>query len=219
MIRINLLPRTKRAARTSSAGSGSTQAWAGAYMVAAVLTGVVGAILYFGIDAELQEQVAQNNALEARIQEKRQQSALLEEVQAKLDQSMALEEVVAELGRARTGPTRAMMELSRILSTGEGSGPTIDPQALEALRRENSFATFNRSWDARRLWLNRFEEEGRQCRIAGVGRTNEDVAEFLRRLQLSELFDQVTLQRTQSETDTESGLELIGFELTCQVTY
>lgn len=216
MIRINLLPQAKRAARTSG-GGGSANAWFGAYLVAAVLTGVIGAVLYFGVEAEVNEQRAQNTALEQRIQEKREQSAQLEEVQARLAQSQALEEVVAELSRARTGPTRAMMELSNILSTGEGSGPTIDPQALEALRRENSFATFNRSWDARRLWITRFEEESRSCRITGVGRTNEDVAEFLRRLQLSELFDAVMLQRTQSETDT--GLELIGFELTCQVTY
>ncbi len=130
-----------------------------------------------------------------------------------------MEEVVSELNRGRTGPTRAMMELSRILRTGEGAGPTIDPAALEALRRDNPLATFNRSWDSRRLWLTVFEEENRQCRIEGIGRSNEDVAEFLRRLQLSELFDQVTLQRTEAERDQISGLELIKFELRCQVTY
>ena len=72
----------------------------------------------------------------------------------------------------------------------------------------------------RRLWVTHFEEESRQCRMHAVrGRTNEDVAEFLRRLALSELFDQVTLQRTEATQDRESGLELISFELTCQVTY
>ncbi len=55
--------------------------------------------------------------------------------------------------------------------------------------------------------------------MEGIGRTNEDVAEFLRRLALSELFDRVTLTRTSSERDTELNLELIKFELTCQVIY
>ena len=70
-----------------------------------------------------------------------------------------------------------------------------------------------------RLWLVRFEENNRECRIEGVGRTNEDVAEFLRRLQLSELFDNVTLQRTEAEEDSQSSFELIKFELRCRVTY
>jgi Tfp pilus assembly protein PilN len=164
--------------------------------------------------------------LQAQITELTSRSERLDDVRAELESSRALEEVVNELNAARTGPTRALMELSKILSacpadrTGcDNVGPTIDPQALEDLRRDNPHAGFNRIWDVRRLWVTNFEEEARECSMEGIGRTNEDVAEFLRRLALSELFDQVTLTRTSSERDTELNLELIKFELTCQVIY
>lgn len=221
MIRINLLASTKRAAptKTASAPAGSTQVWAGVYFASVVAAIAVCAFVYFSADAELSAKLSENGTLEGQIQQLRSRSSRLEEVQAKLAESLALEEVVSELSRGRTGPTRAMMEISNILGSGEGSGPTIDPAALEALRRDNPLATYNRAWDSRRLWLVRFEENNRECRIEGVGRTNEDVAEFLRRLQLSELFDNVTLQRTEAEADSQSSFELIKFELRCRVTY
>lgn len=226
MIRINLLPEAKRAARAAGGPSGSAQLWAAIYLIGVVVWGAILAVIYFSYDGKLQEQLSANQALRSQIEDIRSRSARLEEVQAQLEASYALEQVVEELEKARTGPVRAMMELSKILSVCppdrpncEDAGPTIDPQQLEQLRRDNPYATYNRSWDVRRLWLTHFEEEGRQCRIRGVGRTNEDVAEFLRRLALSELFDQVTLQRTEASRDSDSGLELINFELTCQVMY
>ena len=225
MIRINLLPHTKRAARVS-APSGGGQLWAVIYLIGVLVLAAILAVIYFNLDGTLQEQLAANQALSAQIEELRSRSARLEEVQASLEASRTLEQVVDELNRARTGPIRAMMELSKILSVCPVEepnctdiGPTIDPVKLESLRQDNPYATFSRGWDVRRLWLLSFEEENRQCRIRGIGRSNEDVAEFLRRLALSELFDQVTLQRTAAETDDQTGLELISFEMTSQVTY
>ena len=218
MIRINLLPQTKRAAR-ASAPAGNGQVWAAVYFFGTLVFMGVLAVVYFAKDGELEEQQQANAQLRSTIEEIRARSARLEEVQAQIAASRQLEEVVAELNRARTGPTRAMLELSHVLSVGESAGPTIDPAALEELRRTNPLAGYNRSWDARRLWITSFEEESRQCRMTGLGRTNEDVAEFLRRLSLSELFEAVTLQRTEAKTDADSDLPVIGFELTCQVSY
>ena len=72
-------------------------------------------------------------------------------------------------------------------------------------------------WDVKRLWMASFVEEQRECRIRGGARTNEDVAEFLRRLTLSELFTSVVLNRTSEQGRDESAT--VSFELTCQVTY
>ncbi|MEM9068770.1 MAG: PilN domain-containing protein [Myxococcota bacterium] len=225
MIRINLLPQAKRAVRAAGP-SGSSQVWAAIYMVGVVVWGAILAVIYFSYDGTLQEQLSANNALDTQIQALRTKSARLEEVQSQLEASHSLEQVVGELNKARTGPVRAMMELSRILSVCppdrpncDDVGPTIDAQQLEQLRRDNPYANFNRSWDVRRLWITHFEEEGRACRMRGLGRSNEDVAEFLRRLALSELFDDVMLQRTEAARDNQTDLELIGFELTCQVIY
>ena len=218
MIRINLVPQSKRAARASTP-AGSGQVWAAVYFFGTLVFMGVLAVVYFAKDGELTEQQQANGQLTATITEIRSRSARLEEVQGQLAASRQLEEVVSELNRARTGPTRALIELGHILSIGESAGPTIDPAALEELRRTNPLAGYNRSWDARRLWITSFTEESRQCRMIGMGRTNEDVAEFLRRLSLSELFENVTLQRTEAKEDPDSELPVIAFELTCQVSY
>lgn len=217
MIRINLLPQAKRQARGAAAGGGSSSGWVVAYAAAALLTCVVLALVYMSKDGELSEQRARNAALESQIAQVTQQSANIEQVRADLERSHQLEEVVAELQRARFGPTRVLMELSSILSAA--GGPTIDPQRLEQLRRGNPLAGFNRSWDTRRLWLTSFEESERRVRIRGVGKTNEDVAEFLRRLTLSDSFGDVHLDKTEAIEEQETHLPLVAFELTATVRY
>lgn len=216
MIRINLLPQTKRQARAAAGGGGST-GWLVAYAAAALITCVVLALVYMSKDSELSEQRARNAALESQIAQVTQQSANIEEVRTALTRSTELEAVVGELQRARFGPTRVLMELSGILSAA--GGPTIDPQRLEEIRRGNPLAGFNRSWDPRRLWLTSFEESDRAVRIRGIGKTNEDVAEFLRRLTLSESFGDVHLDKTEATEDTETHLPLVSFELSATVRY
>lgn len=214
MIRINLLPSAKRSTTTSS---GSAQGWIIGYLVAAVLTSVVLAFVYVSKNRELNEQLAQNQALLSEIQTLEAESANIEEVRGQLDQSRQLEEVVNELQRARYGPTSVLMEISRMLSVN--GGPTVDPQRLEEIRRQNPLAAFNTAWDPHRLWVSEFEETGRDCVIRGIGKTNEDVAEFLRRLTLSERFEGIELVKTEGRTDPETRLDVIYFELNCRVIY
>lgn len=214
MIRINLLPSAKRATGPSGGG---TQGWVVAYLVAAVLTVVALAFVYMGKSTELEEQLAQNRSLQSDIEDIESQSANIDQVRAELEQSRQLETVVNDLQRARYGPTAILMELSRILSAG--GGPTVDPQRLEEIRRQNPLAGYNSSWDPRRLWLTEFREEDRECTLRGLGRTNEDVAEFLRRLTLSEKFEQVELVKTEGVEEQDTGMSFIEFEITCQVTY
>lgn len=213
MIRINLLPKTKKQAQTQSSGSGAL--WAGIYLLATFVWGIALALIYFQYQGELEGIQATNRGLDDEIAGLQQRTVRLEELQAQLARSVRLEEVVAELNSARTGPLRVMMELSRILSVP--GGPTIDPEALERQRQVNPYAGFREGWDVRRLWLKSFTESARACEIAGEARTNEDVAEFLRRLSLSELFEEVVLERT---ADAVVGTEsVIAFDLNCRVRY
>lgn len=219
MIRINLMPgapRKQARAAASSSGQPPT-AWLVGYAVAAVATIAVLWLFYAQKARELREQVASNNSLETEITALERQSADLDEVRAALEESRELEEVVNELQRARFGPTRVLMEVSSILSAN--GGPTIDPRHLEELRRVNPLAGFNPAWDTHRLWLTSFEEEERVVEIHGTGRTNDDVAEFLRRLTLSDLFTDVHLTRTEAAVDTATHLEFMNFELTAHVSY
>ena len=124
---------------------------------------------------------------------------------------------MTKLQTARQGPARVLMELSKILS--DGGGPTVSSERLDALRHENPLAGFNNGWDIRRLWLSSFTEANRKCTITGFGKTNEDVAELLRRLSLSELFDTVTLQSTASATEPLTSSQVVSFTLSCVVRY
>ncbi len=214
MIRINLLPGARKQV---GAPAGGTQGWVIGYLVAAALLVVVLVFVYLGKKRELNEQLAANQALQREITDLEQQSANIEQVRAELEQSRQLETVVNDLQRARYGPTAVLMELSRILSAG--GGPTVDPQRLEEIRRQNPLAAFNPSWDTRRLWVKTLVEEERQCTITGAGRTNEDIAEFLRRLTLSERFANIELVRTQGVEHDRTHLVFINFELTAEVIY
>ncbi|MCB9627635.1 MAG: PilN domain-containing protein [Sandaracinaceae bacterium] len=213
MIRINLLPKTKKQAQAQSSGGGPL--WAGIYLLAAFVWGIGLALLFFQKQGELEGIQRNNRQLDVEIADLQQRTSRLEELQAQLARSRGLEEVVAELNRARTGPLRVMMELSQVLSVP--GGPTIDAEALERQRQINPYAGFREGWDVRRLWLTQFSEENRECRIHGEARTNEDVAEFLRRLSLSELFTEVVLTRTQGAESRSD--DVIRFELNCRVRY
>lgn len=221
MIRINLLPSAKKAVRStksaSSSGlSNSSLFWGLGYLMAALALFAICGGVYLYLRGELSEQNAQNQSLLESVTQVEARSVGIDEVESKIAQSRQLEELVAGLNRARLGPTRVLMELSAVLSPGVG--PTIDPSELERIEKENPLSIYNRNWDGRRVWLRSFTEEGGRCRIRGMGNSHDDVAEFLRRLAISEVFEQVTLERTQSMED-EGGMVLIDFELTCQVVY
>lgn len=223
MIRINLLPsdkkkRTRRIAPSPLPGGDlSLRAWGIIYGSAIAIWLVVLGALYLAQSGEMETIAQENKTLEARRDELMLKTKGLADVEGRLEKSRRLEKVVQELERARRGPTRAVMELSRVLSSP--GGPTINPAELERMREENPLAGYNESWDVRRLWISRFEEIERDCKITGMGRSNEDVAEFLRRLTLSEIYDGVTLQRTRAANDSDTGLQMVGFDITCKVKY
>ena len=223
MIRINLLPtdKKKRARRIAPSpmpsGDVSLGAWAAIYAGAIAIWLIALGALYFAQSGEVDTIAQENKTLEARRDELKSKTKGLSDVEGRLEKSRKLEKVVQELERARRGPTRAVMELSKVLSSP--GGPTINAAELERMRQDNPLAGFNESWDVRRLWISSFEEIERECKIVGMGRSNEDVAEFLRRLTLSEIYEDVTLQRTHASNDGETGLQMVGFNITCKVKY
>lgn len=213
MIRINLLPEAKRVAATG----GSSQVWAVVYLLSVFAWAVVLFLVYLNFKETLDVQLAANGDLERQIEAVKAKSSNIGEVEAALAKSRQLEEVVGKLQTARQGPARVLMELSRILS--DGKGPNVTAERLEQLRRDNPLAGYNAGWDIRRLWLLSFTESERECMIRGTGKTNEDIAEFLRRLALSDLFEKITLQSTTATVDPVNSLPAVSFDLSCQVRY
>ena len=208
MIRINLLPEAKK---KEVGAKGSSQIWLVVYLVTAAAWAVLLLVFYWYFGGILEEKRAVNNELKEEIARAEQQNANLDEIQQKLERSKRLEEVVNELHKARSGPTRLLHELSKLISK-EG-GPSVNQQQLDSIRREHPLAGYNPAWDFRRLWINRLAEKDHNCEIHGRGKTHEDVAEFLRRLILSDVFDNVFLEETTADHGT------IGFKIKSTVRY
>lgn len=213
MIRINLLPEAKRQA----AQTGGSQIWGVVYLLSCFAWGVVLFLVYVRYNHVLEEQKTKNAELQDLIDRAKSQTQNIGEVEQQLAKSKELEGVVGGLQAARQGPARVLMELARILS--EGGGPRLSQEELEALRRESPLLVYNPGWDVRRLWLESFQETERKCTINGFGKTNEDVAEFLRRLNISKIFDQVTLQNTSAALDDKDQEPIVRFTLSCEVKY
>jgi type IV pilus assembly protein PilN len=214
MIRINLLPARRNTASTQSVAS---KVWGYTYLGASLAWCVALAFVYFSLISDRDQALAQNAEVESQIAKVKAESGNLEQLQKQLEQSKQIEEVVKGLKSARQGPSRMLLELSAILSPSRG--PTIDPVKLEELRKSNPEAGITAGWDTRRLWITGFEEHTRACRIVGEARNNEDIAEFLRRLALSAVFDDVVLVRTGQPTNASATVALVAFELTCKVRY
>ena len=220
MIRINLLSegrKTFRAPAASFGAAGGSREWTIVYGVLVAVWAVGALLFYFHLDGERSEAQTRIQTIQNQIKALDKEGDNVAALRAQLQKSQELEKLVTELDRARTGPTRVLLEISRILS--KGGSPTVDAARLEELRRDNPLAGYNRNWDNKRLWLTSFEEKNKECSLKGIGRSNEDVAEFLRRLSLSELFEEVTLQKTKSEDIKGISVPFIGFELTGKVRY
>jgi type IV pilus assembly protein PilN len=213
MIRINLLPEAKRQATTT----GGSQLWGVAYLLSAFALGIGLFLVYLHDKSVLEEQNTKNNELQELIDRAKSQTQNIGEVEGELAKSKELETVVSGLQSARQGPARVLMELAKILS--EGGGPTLSAEDLENLHRDNPQLAFNPGWDVRRLWIDSFAETAHKCTIAGNGKTNEDVAEFLRRLNLSKVFNSVKLQSTSAAIDPSTALPIVKFSLSCEVRY
>ena len=186
MIRINLLAQKKRAERSEG-----SQVWLAVVMVV-VLAEVAGLFVYHSIKAEeLADQQRKNAELTSQIQQAKKNVANHTQVKADLALLRARETAIQKLQSARSGPTAVLMELARILTPGRG--PSVDPDRLAQLRRDNPLSVFNPNWDARRLSITSFVEAQRKLKIDGIARDGEDVSELARRLNLSSFFYDVTL--------------------------
>ena len=212
MIRINLMGQKRRADRAEA-----PQLWLAVVMV--LMLAQVAALFVFHSfkNEELSEQRQKNAALTAQIDQSKTTVANHEDVKKKLAQLRAREEAIGKLQSARTGPTAILLELARLLTPGRG--PSVDPDRLSQLRRDNPLAVFNPSWDSHRLWLTRYVEQARKLRIEGFAQDGEDVSELARRMNLSSYFADVRLLPAVRQTDSATHMEVVSFALEAKVKY
>jgi len=215
MIRVNLLPHKREAARNVVAQPGQSWIFAVFGVVALEIVGLL--VLQHSKQEELSQLARHNQEIEANINEIKRQTANHADIKAQLKQLRDREEAIEKLQAARSGPTAVMLELSRMLTSGRG--PTVDRDKLEQLRRDNPAMVHNPNWDPRRLWVTAYSEVERSVKMVGSARDGEDVSEFLRRLALSDFFYEVKLLPAAKAIDPETKLDMVRFELSAKVRY
>jgi type IV pilus assembly protein PilN len=184
----------------------------------AFIAEVGGLIVFHGFkDAELADQKRQNEQITAQIEQSKNSVKNHPEVLKKLEDLRAREAAIGKLQAARTGPTAVLLELARILTPGRG--PSVAPDKLSQLKRDNPLAVFNVNWDPRRLWVTGFVEQARKVKLEGVAKDGEDVSELARRMNLSDYFANVVLLPGKQEKDNETGVEVVRFSLEAEVRY
>lgn len=213
MIRVNLLPQKREAKGASEANQGWLLAVLGAVVVEIVLL-----VLFHQVKREeLSRQMRTNSELQAQTEQIRKTVANHADIKAQLEVLRAREDAISKLQGARTGPTAVLLEVARVLT--EGRGPSVDPDVLAQLRRDNPTSVYNPSWDPKRLWLTNLAEVDRVIKIEGLARDGDDVSELARRLGLSVYFADVKLLPAAKMVDPDSKLDVIHFQLQAKARY
>lgn len=213
MMRINLI-RVKRA-RRRDAGERAL-----VIMGAVVLLAVGGMVLVtVQAEGELRTLIRQGNAVRDDIERMKAELGDYDKIKEQRQDLLKQQKTIDALKTGRTGPIYLMRELSEILTPGKG--PTFDRISYEERLRRDPNVGFNSGWDPRRVWLESFDEAQRKVKVRGSARTNDDVAEFLKRLQLSVFFADVTPESTTQVADSSNAgsSKHVNFNLSARVVY
>ena len=215
MIRVNLLPQKREARRTT--GEQTQQVWLGVLLAVIVLE-ILGLFFFHNSKQnELKTAQSDNAKIQSQIDEIKRTTANHADIKQQLAELRDREEAITRLQSARSGPTATLVELSKVLTIGHG--PTTDRDRIEQLKRDNPGAVPNPNWDPRRLWLTKYSEVDRSVKIEGLARDGEDVAEFLRRLALSDYFYEVKPLPATEVADKDTKINLKQFAIQAKVRY
>lgn len=185
MIRINLLPIKQDRRREA----GRNQLLIGIAVLA--VEGLILFLYNMGIEGDVELQSNKNSIVQADVQRIKKQIKDHDTILREIEEYEKRQRAIDALHDARTGPVYVMLELSNLLS--QGGRPRVNNEKYQQMLRVDPSAGYDENWDYRRLWLSSFEEKERKITIRGQALTHEDVAEFLRRVTLSEFFSKMEL--------------------------
>ncbi len=208
MIRINLLP-TRKAKRQ---GAGQRQF----LLMGLAILGAVGLVIVFHLNAtnELENIQRDNTILQADVAKLKQELGDYDKVRGQREELLKQRKTIQSLEAGRTGPVYLLRELSEILSPGKG--PTFDRVTYEETLRRDPNAGFS-NWEPKRAWLESYTEEKQRVKVRGSAKSNEDVAEFLKRLNSSVFFKDVNLDATAQAA--KGPIKFVNFGLSATVIY
>ena len=210
MIRINLLP--EKQVKKVQAGQRQLMIFAMA-VIAEVAVFFFLYQLQAGVVEEKQRKITN---LETEIAQLKKEVGDFDQLKQRHVQLLAQQKVIDDLQRGRTGPVKMMRELSNILTN---KGPTVNQAEYERRIREDPNYAWNPRWNPHRLWLDELVEKGGLLRVKGRAKDYDDVAEFNRRIAISERFSDDFLERNDQIQDNVLQQKLVRFSLRCRVKY
>lgn len=211
MIRINLLP--VRQSRRVAAGARQMVV----FVVLILAAMGVMFLLYQTKSSEVDSKTRSVRLLRQDIEKLKKEVGDFDRLRKQRNRLLKQQRTIQQLKQAKTGPVRMLRELSEILS--KGKGPTIDQQRYEKLLRINPRAGYNPNWNPRRLWIDNLDEKNKQLEIIGRAKDQSDVVELLRRLTLSEFFEDVMHKDSNQRMDDKAGFKVVNFVVTCRLNY
>ncbi len=204
MIRINLLP-----VRESERQKSGRQF----LLLCGIL--IIGEI--FGLflvqsaqEDELKALERQNSQISRQIKRLKKKTSAVTSLKAEQKELEQQKVVLDSLIEGQNGPVKMLDELSRMLT------PITDPKTKLQVQSRG----WNPDWDPKRLWIDAFIEKSRAVKIIGHARNNEDLAEFLERLNSSRHFVKVQLNVSDAvEIAKLNKAKLVKFDITALVIY
>jgi len=208
VIRINLLP-TRRAKRQ---GAGQRQF----LVMGLAILATIGLVVFFHLQAtnELEKAKHDNTILQADVARLKTELGDYDKVRGQREELLRQRKTIQSLETGRTGPVYLLRELSEILSPGKG--PTFDRVTYEETLRKDPNAGFS-NWETKRAWLESYTEDNMNVKLRGSAKSNEDVAEFLKRLNSSVFFKEVNLDATAQAS--KGSVKFVNFGLSTMVIY
>ena len=208
MIRINLLP-TRKAKRQEASQRQFL-------LMGLAILATIGLVIFFHLQAtnELERAQHDNTILQADVARLKQELGDYDKIRAQREELLKQRKIIQALEAKRTGPVYLLRELSEILSPGKG--PTFDRVTYEETLRRDPNAGFG-NWETKRAWIDSYVEEKQKVKIRGSAKSNEDVAEFLKRLNASVFFKDVNLDATAQAA--KGAVKFVNFGLSATVIY
>jgi type IV pilus assembly protein PilN len=209
VIRINLLP-TRKAKRQEASQRQFL-------IMGMAILGTVGLVVFFHLQAtsELEKAQRDNTITQAEVARLKQELGDYDKIRGQREELLKQRKTIQSLESARTGPVFLLREMSEILSPGKG--PTFDRVTYEETLRKDPNAGFNSNWETKRVWLDSYTEDKQKIKLRGAAKSNEDVAEFLKRLNSSVFFKDVNLDATAQAA--KGSVKYVNFSLSAAVIY
>ncbi len=209
MIRINLLP-TRKAKRQEASQR--------QFLVMGIaILGTIALVVFFHLQAtaDLEKIQRDNTITQAEVARLKQELGDYDKIRSQREELLKQRKTIQALESGRTGPVFLLREMSEILSPGKG--PTFERVTYEETLRKDPNAGFNSNWETKRVWLDSYAEDKQKIKLKGAAKSNEDVAEFLKRLNSSVFFKDVNLDAT---AQAAKGLvKYVNFSLSASVIY